>query len=442
MNSITIFEKREALRRLLESRTFAKARKASRFLEFVCEQSLHGNADKLNEYLIGVEVYERGSDFDPQQDAIVRVQAHEIRRKLREYYQGEGQDDPLRVDIPTGHYVPEFIRANSLPETTAAFPAGTTPVPRARAKAGFLRRNALAIVLGATCVLLAVLLVRERYSGRPAEPTAHAPIPESLDWFWHPFLSSSEPPLVVLPNHPFLRLAHDGDSVATVAQGIVIPKESVPAFRGTMQYRELSRFCFVPTLTDYTAVGEALGILHFRDFFDRMGVKMQAKQSRLVDYEMVKRANTILLGGSQAWSGRIFLYPEGFWFRAGVIYNKNPRLGELPVYKPEFDPITDSLRKDYALVLMLANERKDQRILLVYGIYTQGSQAAIEYVSSEEHLVQLRSELVALSPDRKTIPNYFQVLLETTVENYVPGKASFVAARIIPNELAHGMPPQ
>jgi len=156
---------------------------------------------------------------------------------------------------------------------------------------------------------------------------------------------------------------------------------------------------------------------------------------------MVKRGNTILLGGSQAWSGRIFLYPEGFWFRAGVIFNKNPRSGELPAYKPEFDPITDSLRKDYALVLMLANENRDQRILLIYGIYTQGSQAAIEYVTSEEHLTQLRTALEALSPGRKT-PKYFQVLLETTVENYVPGKASFVSARIIPDELARGMTPQ
>lgn len=47
-----------------------------------------------------------------------------------------------------------------------------------------------------------------------------------------------------------------------------------------------------------------------------------------------------------------------------------------PLYKPEFDPVTNSLRRDYAQVLMLPNEQRDQRILLVYGIYTQGSQAA------------------------------------------------------------------
>jgi hypothetical protein len=82
---------------------------------------------------------------------------------------------------------------------------------------------------------------------------------------------------------------------------------------------------------------------------------------------------------------------------------------------------------------MLPNERKENRILLVYGIYTQGSQAAIEYLTSAERLPELHKALVALSPDQKTPPPYFQVLLETTVENYVPGKASLVAVRVVSN---------
>jgi hypothetical protein len=236
-------------------------------------------------------------------------------------------------------------------------------------------------------------------------------------------------------------LAHEGDSPATLAQSTPIPKEKLPEFRDTIHFRELKEFNFVSSVTDFTAVGEALGLLNFYELFNRVGLKVRVKDSRLVDYEMVKRGNTILLGGNQAWSGRIFLYPGGFWFRAGVITNKNPRSGELPVYKPEFDPITNSLRKDYALVLMLANENKNQRILLIYGIYTQGSQAAIEYVTSEERLVELRKALTDLSQDVGKTPRYFQVLLQTTVENYVPGKASLVGARIIPDDLATGTEP-
>jgi len=59
---VSLFEKKEELRRILKSRHFSNAPKKSRFLEFVCEQTLLGNGEKLNEYLIGVEVYGRGSD--------------------------------------------------------------------------------------------------------------------------------------------------------------------------------------------------------------------------------------------------------------------------------------------------------------------------------------------------------------------------------------------
>jgi hypothetical protein len=89
---ISLFEKREELRRILESKHFASSPKKSKFLEFVAEQTFLGNGDKLNEYLIGLEVYDRGPGFNSQKDPIVRVQAHEIRRLLKKYYDEEGKD--------------------------------------------------------------------------------------------------------------------------------------------------------------------------------------------------------------------------------------------------------------------------------------------------------------------------------------------------------------
>ncbi len=159
-----------------------------------------------------------------------------------------------------------------------------------------------------------------------------------------------------------------------------------------------------------------------------------AEQFEIVEFqvELVRSGNAILLGGNQSWSGRIFLYQEGFEFHNGVISNKKPLPGEQAVYRPEFDPITGSLSRDYALVLMLPNERREFRVLLVYGIYTQGSQAAIEYITNPEKLAELRKALMDKSPDHKSVPTYFQALLSTTVENFVPGKASLVSTRSIP----------
>jgi hypothetical protein len=422
---IPVFEKREELRRILDSKHFANSPKKSRFLEFVSEQTLIGNGDKLNEYMIGVEVYERGEEFDPQRDPIVRVQAYEIRRLLKKYYDEDGKSNPIRMDLPSGHYVPVFIRRTDEEEGVDPVPAAaTTAVPARIPWIIAFSFALLSLVLGA-------LLVSQWLHPAKYAPKSITTLPESLQWFWQPFLPPSDPPLITIPNHPLLRAAHGGDSPQTLARGHEIPKESLPEFRDTIHFHELKRFVFVPSLTDFTSVGETLGVVSLCEMFNGVGQKCVVQQSRLVNLDEIKEENAILLGGNQAWSGRVFLNPEGFRFQNGVISNNHPQSGEQAFYKPEFDSVTNHLTRDYALVLMLPNSTKDRRILLIYGIYTQGSQAAIEYLQNPERMTDLRKKLLELSSDHKTIPPYFQLLLTTTVENAVPGKSSLVALRLI-----------
>lgn len=427
LGAVSLFEKREELHRLLQSKYFANSPKKSRFLEFVAEQTFLGNGEKLNEYLIGVEVYERGPDFDPQSDPIVRVQAHDIRRALKHYYESDGRNDSLRVELPAGAYLPAFVKV-APGEPTPEQPAVQKPRKR-------LSVSAILIAgLSALCILFGVLLVREWTRNKELAQYSPSALPENLQWFWKPFLPPEESLIIVIPNHPLLRAAHEGDSPQTVSHGHLIPKDDLPEFRDTIHFRELKQFVFVPSTTDFTSVGETMGLANLFALFAKTGQTPRLLQSRLVTFEEIKRSNAILLGGNQTWSGRIYLYPEGFHFVAGTILNKNPRPGEQAVYKPEFDPVTNQLSRDYALVLMLPNERKENRILLIYGIYTQGSQAAIEYVTSPERLAELHQALLALSPDHKSIPPYFQALLQAPVENHIPGKASLVSLRVIPSE--------
>jgi len=423
-HAIPVFEKRQELHRVLESRLFANSPKKTRFLDFVAEQTLQGNGDQLNEYLIGVEVYERGVDFDPQKDPIVRVQAYEIRRLLKKYYEEEGKDNLVRMDLPSGHYLPIFARQED--PLQSAEEIGRSPSD-AQAQAGSRVPLIAAIILGICCVVLGISLIASW--NRPVPQAQIATLPESLTWFWRPFLPPNPAPLITIPNHPLLRAAHDGDSAQTLAGGHEIAKSSLPEFRDTIHFHELKRFIFVPSLTDFTSVGETLGVVRLCDMLYSVGQKCRVQQSRLVNLDEIKAENTILLGGNQAWSGRVFVNKEGFQFQSGVIFNHNPQSGEQAIYKPEFDPVTNQLIRDYALVLLLPTETKEKRVLLVYGIYTQGSQAAIEYLTNPVRMSELRKTLTATSPDHKSLPNYFQLLLTTTVENAVPGKASLVAVR-------------
>ena len=426
---IPLFEKREELSRILSSKFFSSSPKKTRFLEFVCEQTFVGNGEKLNEYQIGVEVYERGVDFNPQRDPIVRVQAHEIRRLLKKYYEEDGKVSPIRMDLPAGHYVPIFTRNSEQELVQEARRPAVTPEQPYSDRLPW----ALTVVFGILSLVLAGLLALGWRASNSPSRSPVANLPESLRWFWQPFLASADGPLITIPNHPLLRAAHDGDSAQTLTEGHEIAKSSLPEFRDTIHFHELKRFIFVPSLTDFTSVGETLGVVDLCEMLASVGQKCRVQQSRLVNLDEIKGDNAILLGGNQTWSGRVFLNREGFQFQGGIIFNRTPRPGEQPEYKPEFDSVTNHLTRDYALVLMLPNETKDKRVLLIYGIYTQGSQAAIEYLTNPERMSELRRALLDAAPDHRTIPPYFQILLTTTVENAVPGKSSVVALRIIPS---------
>lgn len=97
---------RDHLGELLASPQFSSAPSLIRFLRFVVEESLAGRADFLKEYAIGVAVFDRGENFDPRLDPIVRVQAGKLRTRLQRYYAGEGANAAIRLDVPKGSYVP------------------------------------------------------------------------------------------------------------------------------------------------------------------------------------------------------------------------------------------------------------------------------------------------------------------------------------------------
>src|SRR5690606_17184775 len=97
-----------ALNRILSSELFARSSVFSSFLKFVVEETIEGRTDGLKEYTIGVNALGKSPDFNPQIDAIVRINAGRLRRLLNEYYTDQGIMDPLKIEVVKGTYVPVF----------------------------------------------------------------------------------------------------------------------------------------------------------------------------------------------------------------------------------------------------------------------------------------------------------------------------------------------
>jgi serine/threonine-protein kinase len=98
----------QELDRVLSNPGFSRADRPCRFLRFIVEQTLEGNADQLKETVIGVAAFAKRPDYDPRVDSTVRIEAGKLRSRLEEYYRSDGKDDPLVIDLPKGSYVPVF----------------------------------------------------------------------------------------------------------------------------------------------------------------------------------------------------------------------------------------------------------------------------------------------------------------------------------------------
>jgi len=94
-----------------------KSARQQQLIHYIGEKYFHGETDKLHEYEIATEVFGRSkSTFNAGEDAIVRVEAHRLRKRLKAYYETEGKDHPVQVSIPAGTYVPVFTRVAAGPE--------------------------------------------------------------------------------------------------------------------------------------------------------------------------------------------------------------------------------------------------------------------------------------------------------------------------------------
>ena len=96
------------LDKVLASDAFRRAERLSRFLRFTVEGVVRGEAHRIKEYVLGLEIFGRNQDYDPRLDPVVRVEARRLRAKLQEYYEQEGRDDAVRFVFPKGTYVPIF----------------------------------------------------------------------------------------------------------------------------------------------------------------------------------------------------------------------------------------------------------------------------------------------------------------------------------------------
>src|ERR1700691_6572220 len=108
-STVGLREEKAELEAVFASGIFNRAPGLAHMLNYVCTKYFEGQSDQVKEYNIAVEALGRPADFDQKRDSIVRVEAHRLRRRLSEYYDGEGASHRIKIVLPSGQYVPQFL---------------------------------------------------------------------------------------------------------------------------------------------------------------------------------------------------------------------------------------------------------------------------------------------------------------------------------------------
>ncbi len=117
---------RHHLKEVTASHAFAGSKRTQDFLHLIVGHALEGEVDSLRERMIGAEMFGRPVDYDTGSDSVVRVKATEVRKRLAQYYLEANRKPAVRIELPSGSYVPRFLFEPL--KTTAQTQSGVVPL--------------------------------------------------------------------------------------------------------------------------------------------------------------------------------------------------------------------------------------------------------------------------------------------------------------------------
>jgi hypothetical protein len=375
------------LRQVLASPHFCNSKRYPALLEYVVEHVLAGDTEVLKERTLGVEVFGRRPDYDTNTDTVVRYTASEVRKRLLLYYSEVGHTPGIRISLPPGSYIPEFLReteqavgnSHGLAENGARAPVDIyvggpqaeppdqpefsapgsrlAPVTGADAAAP-AQRGRLSFRLWLACATAAFLACASWFGYRALRPQP------AINEFWTPVLQ--------------------GQNSVVVCTGSVVfaPK---PNYSGTTTAGRDIDYTFV-SVQIASAINQ-LGLT-----IDRSGESSQLLPSASTALPDLREHSVVLLGGyNNQWTMRL-IDPLRFHFGPPSDEAIVDRSQPLAVWRRDHS-LPYSSADDYALIARFRDPTIDGWVVALAGIGRNGSEAAAQFATSAHYMQLLRDRL-------------------------------------------------
>jgi len=371
---------REELARVLSSHEFRTSKRSQEFLRYAVDNTLNGHTDLLKERTIGIEVFGRSTSYEPSDDATVRVKAGDVRKRLGLYYAEQGSQNPVRIELPGGTYVPEFRWEATRPSASPLEPlAHNAP-----------RRNY-------GLIAAAVLLVVACIGGAAAIWMRTRPMPV-IDQFWSPVLNSASPVSLCVAYVPVFGL----DRVA----GSKDPVRSED---------------FVSLTDQFVGGGDLIATSRLSAMLTRMDRPYRLRIGSDVSFHDLRTAPAILVGYSYTrWkeiSSQLRFFIDASRSPIGITDFGKPTPFSLPNLPPD-----RHTNEDYAIVSRVFHPDTHAMLVELAGITQYGTDAAADLVTNPD----LMAEALRGAPQYWRGKN-LQLVLHVKVISGTPSSPKVVA---------------
>jgi hypothetical protein len=413
------FEVLKQLERITGSTHFKNSKRYPALLKFVVEHTLSGRIDVLKERTLGIEVFGRPSDYDTNADPVVRVTAGEIRKRIAQYYQADGHEHELRIDLPVGSYVPQFFSATGdlavidshadsviakeiHEETTEAIAPFVDPVRPSLPTV--TKPRILAISVGG--LLLLVLIAAGLTFG--LHLLASRPSEKGIDFFWKPLLATDGPALIVIGVH------------SLDATG----KDLSPATRVNSPSNDRQNMLSAMIRSEMVPVSDIASYSELTDLLTERHHKYRTQGSAETSFGQLQQNPVILIGGfDNFWTLSLTSTLRYRFQTPGALVGEIVD-STLPASNWRFDNGQNALNnsRDYAIVASFFDPRIEQHVLIAAGIGKSGTAAATEFLSTDRYLEAWLSN-ANLAKSRNV-----EIVLSTEIVEGQPGPPKVIAS--------------
>jgi hypothetical protein len=379
-------------RQITESVAFKGSRRSQQFLLFVVDHALAGHFDELKERTLGNKLFGREPSYNTADDAIVRVTACDVRKRLTHYYAELGTHAEFRIELPLGSYIPEFqmlspalSERHPLPAPTLL--AGEAPTSQLPEEAKTNRVPLRTIAYGVAAVIVCGALwigVRNTLSQESKSPERQLPWSAVIPQNRHTHFIFCDPELVSiqkLSSHT-ISLSDYANQHYWPATELMTPEQNWLANSGTFRGVSVSS-------VDTAILLEIAGLgfrhpLHDVDTHTARGV-------RLADF---KTEDSFVLLGSPRSNPWVQLFQNQldltFEFdearKAEYIRNKRPASGESPTYIPTAAGWDTG--QAYGIIALVGNPNQSGQVLILAGSNAEATEAAGKMATNVKLLSQ------------------------------------------------------